>query len=118
MPEGGAAMMRWAISVTISQREMNEDRDEVISSMLAGRLDLPEDVTLDQFAALPVEGRQQHALDYMGESWGSLWYYGPMEQGLDRDSRQLFGSRAEAEDIARQCRFFDDSFYEVWEVEA
>ena len=117
MPEGGAAMTKWAISVTISQREEDEDRDAVIASMLAGDLDLvDEGMTLDGFAALDIEEQRQAARDYMGEAWGDLWYYGPMEQGLDKDSRQLFDTRAEAEDIARQCRFFDDCFYLVVEV--
>jgi hypothetical protein len=118
LPEGGV-VMRYAISVTISQREEDEDRDAVITSMLAGDLDLmDEDMTLGGFAALDVEDQRQAARDYMGEEWACLWYYGAMEQGIDRDSRQLFDTRAEAEDIARQCRFFDDSFYEVVEVDA
>jgi hypothetical protein len=114
-------MSTYAIRVTISEREHNEDREEYRQAILAGdRVVTDEDTGLElstaDFAALDLDVQNAYADAELGDEWDELWLYPHGEEGLDPDARRLFPTREDAEAVAEAFRATSDSDYEVVEA--
>lgn len=114
-------MTTYAIAVRISEAEHDEDRAEYRAQILGGTRTVlhPEedrDLTIREFAALPLDVQNAYADDEMGDEWDDLWLYPGGEEGLDPDPRWLFTSRDDAESAAAACRIASASRYTVEEV--
>jgi hypothetical protein len=113
--------MKYAISVTISQAEHDEDRQEMRRQFLAGDRhaidpDTGDDLAPEAFAALDPGTQDTIAEDELGDSWDSLWLYPDGSEGLDPGPRRLFDTRQEAESAAQTARVAGTSLYEVVEI--
>ena len=112
--------MRYAISVTISEREHASDRWEYVAALFAGDREWLDDneqpLSEEAILTRPVRDLFAWADDEMGEMYDSLWLYPDGSEGLDPDPRLLFDTRAEAEFAAGTCRIAGTSIYEVVEV--
>ena len=116
-------MTKYAIRVTISEREHNDDREHYRHLILDGSREVwheHEDrpMTPVEFAALDLDDQNLIAEAELGEGWGDLWLYPTWCEGADPDSRATFTTREDAESAAGKLRDESDSTYEVVEVTA
>jgi hypothetical protein len=113
--------MKYAISVTISQAEHDEDREDMRRQFLAGDRhaidpDSGDELAPEAFASLDPGTQDTIAEDELGDSWDSLWLYPDGSEGLDPGPRWLFDTRQEAESAAQTARVAGTSLYEVIEI--
>lgn len=111
----------YVVMATISEREHNEDREEMCRQFAAGDRpwwndDEDREGTGEEFLALPIEVQQQIGEDELGEQWDTLWVYNDHSAGMDPDSARRFGSREEAAAYLAEHWADSDDTFEIVEV--
>lgn len=113
--------MKYAIYVTISTDEHNEDREEIRQQFLEGLRTAYNPATGHElgrfgFAALDLDTQNTFAEGVLGGDWDGTWLYPDGSEGFDPEPRWVFDTRQEAESAAGAARGASASLYEVVEI--